>query len=473
MTLDADRQNLFRPLSGKHREFYIACLRSLYERLHGPSADYTHNLSRDALRDLLSPVVQAVKPATDGTPDEEDEFQRLRGDDLQVAGVVIRTLLREGWLETFADRAGLVTAYRFTRAGKLFAHALWELERPALRTRQRNMRSCRNSLTAALKNADVYDLIDAYDHAEKVIADLAEGSDYFQELVRRLMTEAAQQPWSEFIEFLERFEREFKKQLTADNVERHRQYIRDTLLELQSVDEPRFQTFERQLNDVARWAYEQRTGDSTYHWLLSRIDEIIEAACNQKLPEMLRAMNEYLRRATTIVQQAFVLRGGQQKHAYARAIAQLASVKPHQQDALLNRIGDAIAGAELRFLDPATFRLKTVSERRKATTISIAPTVSREARLEAALLRAEAGAFALSNDDVAEFLRNEVRLRGRPVLLSELPLANAADVLRAMQAVEAIRANAENGLSATAMPTRIETPYYRGTDYQIEVNHAD
>jgi hypothetical protein len=472
VTFDVDRHNPFRPLSGKHRELYTACLRSLYERLHGPSADYTHNLTREALRDLLSPVVQTIAPSAAESADEEDEFLRIRGDDVQVAGAVIRTLLKEGWLETFGDRAGLVTAYRFTRVGKLFAQVLWELDRPALRTRQRNMRSCRNSLSAALRNVDAYDLIDAYDHAEKVISDLAEGSDYFQELVRRLMAEAARQPWDEFMDFLDRFEREFKKQLTADNVERHRQYIRDTLLQLEGIDDARYQAFERELNEVARWAYEQRTGDSTYLWLLTRIDEIIEAACNQKLPEMLRAMNDYLRRATTIVQQAFVLRGGQKKHAFARAIAHVANCKPEQQAELLNRIGDAISGAELRFLDPVSFRLKTVSERRKATTVSVAPTVTRESRLEAALNRAESGAFALSNDDVVSFLREEIQLRGRPILLSQLPLADASDVLRAMQAVEAIRANAESGLTARALPTRINTPYYSGTDYQIEVNHA-
>jgi hypothetical protein len=411
-------------------------------------------------------------PPADLSEGEEDELQRAAGDQQQMAGAVIRTFIKEGWLETFGDRAGLVTAYRFTRAGKLFAQVLWELDRPRMRTRQRNMRSCRNSLQATLRTVDANDLIDAYEYAERVIGDLAEGSDYFQELVRRLTAEAARQPWDEFMEFLDRFEREFKTQLTADNVERHRHYIRDTLDKLQGIDDARYRSLEGQLNEVARWAYEQRTGDSTYHWLLSRIDELIEAACTQKLPELLKAMNNYMRRATTIVQQAFVLRGGQKKHAFARAIAHIASTQRDHQDTVLEKIGQRMAGVEIRLLDPQSFKLRTASTRRKALTVTSSPAVTRESRLEAWLARAEAAAFALSNDEVIMALRHEIKASSRPIRLSQLPLKSAAEVLLAMQAVEAIRANSDTGLVATRLATKIETPYYVGSDYEIEKTHV-
>jgi len=51
---EAERQNFFRPLNGKRRELVVACLRSLFERLHGAGADYSHNLTRDDLRDILA-----------------------------------------------------------------------------------------------------------------------------------------------------------------------------------------------------------------------------------------------------------------------------------------------------------------------------------------------------------------------------------------------------------------------------------
>jgi hypothetical protein len=65
------------------------------------------------------------------------------------------------WLEQFAERTGLVTAFRFSRPGKLFAEALWSLDRPS-RSRQRNMRGCRKALEAALsERGDAHDLVDA------------------------------------------------------------------------------------------------------------------------------------------------------------------------------------------------------------------------------------------------------------------------------------------------------------------------
>lgn len=320
MFFEAERQNFFRPLNGKRREFIVACLRSLYDHLHGPGADYSQNLSRDLLRDLLTPAIQSTATAIPLEAfTEDDEFSSIESTDyLQLANAFIRTLLRDGWLETFGDRAGLVTAYRFTRAGKLFAEALWSLDRHRARSRQRNVRSCRNALVAALRNVDAYDLVDAYDYAEKVISDLSDGVDYFQELVRRLMSEASQTPWDEFMEFLDKFEKDFKKQLTADNVERHRQAIRDAINRLRSIESDKFQSFETQLRDVAAWAGQERPGDSAYLWLLDRTEEMVEVACNTKHPELIKAMNTYMRRAASIVQQALMLRGGRTRYAYIR-----------------------------------------------------------------------------------------------------------------------------------------------------------
>jgi hypothetical protein len=55
---EAERERFFRPVNSSGRELVVACLRVLYERLHGPQADYAHNLTRDALKELLLPVVR-------------------------------------------------------------------------------------------------------------------------------------------------------------------------------------------------------------------------------------------------------------------------------------------------------------------------------------------------------------------------------------------------------------------------------
>lgn len=470
MFYDAERQNFFRPLNGKRRELVVACLHSLYERLHGSGADYAHNLTRDDMRDILLPVVQRLSneiSAEDNTAD--DELASIASDNvLELSSALFRSLLRDGWLEMFGDRAGLVTAYRFSRAGKLFAEALWAFDRPRTRSRQRNVRSCRNALEATFRNADAYDLVDAYDYAEKVISDLSEGVDYFQELVRHLMVEASQTPWDEFMEFLDRFEREFKKQLTADSVDRHRQAIRETLARLRSLPEERLNTLNLQLDEIARWAVQERSGHSTFDWMLERIEEMVEAACTTKQPELIKAMNTYMRQATNIVQQAMLLRGGQTRHAYSRAITRVAKLQTAEQNEFLEKIGEAISAAKIRLLDPASFKLRSASQRRKALTVTAQPKISREARLDAALQRAEAAGFAISNDDVFKALQAELKLRGRPFLLSTLPVKTAKDVLQAMQAVEAVRTSRENSIRVSRLPGKLITEYYTGNDYQIE-----
>ncbi|NOU14734.1 MAG: ferrochelatase [Methylococcaceae bacterium] len=473
MFFETERQNFFRPLNGKRRELVVACLRTLYESLHGPSADYSQSLTRDTLKDLLTPTVQGlINEIAADSMQGEDELSILdSADDQLVTNALIRALLKDGWLETFGDRAGLVTAYRFTRAGKLFAEALWSLDRLRSRSRQRNVRSCRNALEAARKNIDAYDLVDAYDYAEKIISDLSEGVDYFQELVRRLMSEASNTPWDEFVAFLDRFEKEFKKQLTADNVERHRQAIRDSLSRLRNLEGDKVNTFENQLQDIAAWTNQERVESTIFDWLLDRIEDRVEVACTAKHPELIKAMNIYMRRAASIVQQAMMLQGGQRRQAYSRAIATAASLEVDAQTRFLEKLGTAIAPSEIRLLDPAAFKLRSASQRRKALTVTALPKISRDARLQAAMQRTEAAAFTLSNQDVVDFIRGELRLQQRPIRLSSLPTQTATDVLQTMQMVEAVRASRDESLTAKKLPSQLHNAYYTGSDYQLELNH--
>jgi hypothetical protein len=270
------------------------------------------------------------------------------------------------------------------------------------------------------------------------------------------------------MEFLDRFEKDFKKQMTADNVERHRQSIREAIHKLRCIEDDQFKVLEQQLQDIATWANPERHSSSTVDWMLDRIEEMVEAACTTKHPELLKAMNIYVRRATSIVQQAMLLRGGQAKHNYSKAIAMVAELEGERQSALLSKIGEALSAAEVRILDPHSFKLRSASQRRKALAITVQPRVSRDSRLAAALHRAEAGAFALSNDDVAESIRRELRLRNRPVRLSTLPVKTATDVLHAMQAVEAIRNSKAADMKATKLPSKLTNDFYSADDYQIE-----
>lgn len=81
------------------------------------------------------------------------------------------------------------------------------------------------------------------------------------------------------------------------------------------MDDLKARALENQLNDTASWATKEKSSGSTFDWMLDRIEELVEAACSTKQPELLKAMNGYMRRAASIVQQAMMLRAGSQRHA--------------------------------------------------------------------------------------------------------------------------------------------------------------
>jgi hypothetical protein len=467
---EAERQKFFRPLSSSRRELIAACLRALFERLHGPAADYAHNLNREALKELITPVVRDHQNELDLEAGQDEFSTAETADPQQLTAVVIRVLLRDGWLEQYPDRHGLVTAFRFSRPGKLFAEAFWALHRPS-RSRQRNMRGCRNALEAALsERGDAHDLVDAYEYAEKVIEDLTDGIDYLQERIRHLMQEATvHSQWEDFVEFLDRFQRDYSKQLTADSAPLNRQAIRLKLESLRvSLDSSKFKRVEEQLHDIAAWAVKEHTGPSVLEWLLDRIDDIVNAACESKQPTFVRAMDTYIRRITGLVQQSMMLRTGQNRHAYLTAIARLAERDTAGQDRLLRAVGEQITSVEVRLLDPSSFKLRSATQRRKASTISVQPRASRAARLESFMKRAEAEAFSVANEALANKLRSQLRLFQHPVRLSSLSPETAKDLVGNMQTVEAVRNSKGGDLLAKKLPHRVENEYYSGSDYEID-----
>ncbi|RYG14758.1 MAG: ferrochelatase [Burkholderiales bacterium] len=471
---EGERARFFRPLNSSRRELVAACLRVLYDRLHGPAADYSHNLTRDALKELLLPVIREHQGRVEEVQEPDEFSEATTSDPEQLANLIVRVLTRDGWLEQFPDRHGLVTAFRLTRPGKLFAHAFWSLTRPS-RTRQQNMRSCRNALEAALHaKGTAEDLLDAYEHAENVIEDLTEGIDLLQERIRILMREASlHNQWEDFVEFLDKFQRSYSKQFTVDSATLNKNAIRNRLDALRTqLDEDRRRRMEDDLREAAGWAVKECSGQSVFEWLLDRIEEVVAAAHESKQPGFMRAMNTYIKRITGLVQQSMMLRTGQDRHAYMAAVTKVASLQAADQDVLLERIGRQLSPAEVRLLDPASFKLRTARQRKSASTVSVPPRASREARLAAALKAAEENAFSVANTDLVQDMRKRLRLFRHPVRVSALPLESATAVLGAMQVVEALRSEDDSEMVVRRLPGKVENEFFTGPDYEVTLRRS-
>lgn len=83
--------------------------------------------------------------------------------------------------------------------------------------------------------------------------------------------------------------------------------------------------------------------------------------------------------------------------------------------------------------------------------------------------RAEAEAFSIPNEEVAQQLRHDLRVFQHPIRVSALPTATARDVIRAMQAVEAVRSEVGADLAIKKLPTRLTNELYSGNDYEIDL----
>lgn len=464
----------FRPLTLKKRRLIAACIRDFYRRLYGSHADYRSILGREELRDLFVHTIQAEggSPEVDDDVIEEGFTPADLADEQKMASAFIRQLVADGWLETAEDRARLVTAYRFTRTGKIFAQALTVADRPRERTRQRNMRSCKNALAAFIERHDVEDLLDAYDYADRVITDLSEDIELFYELARKILMDAhAHGSWDAFVEFIERrFRDEFSPRLVYDNAERHRLDIAALIDRLRELPDAEMQTINTDLALHAPWASQAAPGDGVLGWLLERIEEMVTAACRTKQPELFRAMESYIRRHVVLLSQSLFMDAGGGGASLSKLIRTLGEMPEAAQTRWLEMQGAALSPVAVTLYDPATIRKKTSSERGRAQTISIVPEITRAERLRQFLRQAEERAFSLSQHDIESYLLDRMD-GGNALRLSELPVEGAVQALSLLRAVEAARSSERLEVERREGEP-LENSIMSGTDYAIRRRHV-
>lgn len=181
------RDQFFRPLTHGDRECCAAVLRSLYDRVHGPNADYSEALTRELVVNMIfqvlaDPVLRALAFEPGKSTSVEDERT--------YASELVRKLKEHAWLEDHKDPIDLKPTLKMTSAGKEVAEVLSNLDNSRARTRQRNMRSAKMALAAFVAGHDVDELLDGYDFATRVVQDLQDDIEYFRTLIQSPTREA-------------------------------------------------------------------------------------------------------------------------------------------------------------------------------------------------------------------------------------------------------------------------------------------
>lgn len=460
------REQFFRPLTHGDRECCAAVLRCLHDRIHGPNADYSEALTRELVvgmvfQVLADPALRAAAFAPGATNSAEEERA--------YAGELVRKLKDHGWLEDYKDPIDLKPTLKLTRAGKEVAEVLSNLDNSRARTRQRNMRSAKKALAAFVASQDVDELLDGHDFATRVVQDLQDDIEYFRALIQSLTREALEQKvaWSEFNEFIEkRFTKEYAVRLVADSAERHRGHIVEQLDQIRALPDETRIAVDAALLQRAAWLEAQVQQRSPMLWLGDRIESMVEAACSLKLPMLRSEMSNYVRRFTSLLRQALSLDYSAQS-PLGRAMSLLKEQPDADRhdflDAMARRLGTAeirLAGAALRW---------TVRDR-ELERAALAPlVVDAASRVEAAMRRAEAEAFAFSDQDVLAGLLPYFR-HGR-LSLDELPVTSATEAVRVLHAVGAARsAEGKRFLQARKKPEVFGNAYFSADNFELQAD---
>lgn len=402
---NSETDNFFRPLTGKYREVALRCLQYLYRRLHGPEADYQSHVT---IEDLQGLFLMALRDA----PILEDDFDSVSFKDatseLAKVNEIKRLLIAFGWLDTYHDKSSMFTAYRFTRIGKTIIESIENHVSPDFKTRQRNVRNTRNSLEAYKENHDPYDLIDAVNSAKNVISDLSDDINDLNTRKQELTIKVSQNSDLAVDEFLDYMDKHFIPdiaiKISSDSVSRHRHKIIEIVHKINDWPEHVRQQAEvkliRMIPDLeGRYA-------NLIDYMLDRIVQMIDSACEVKMPEMRSALMSFTTRANLIIKQSTAIAGSESR-SIGPLIKKISKLKiNHDFVELANQILPPVL---VGLVDPASIKLRTSAE---ITVIDdevkeIIPT--RENLRDAAIENALSMAFTVSVVDVH---KNIVRLLG-------------------------------------------------------------
>lgn len=449
-----NRHQFFKPLTTKYREQVVECLCLMHQRLYGATAEYGQSLNREQVIDIFEEALaRAPLLETDGE-EVEQRFKTLR----EQANWILKLLLDFGWMEKQVDTATLQSSYPLSRAGRLFALPLEEIDRRRVRTRHRNTRNTLNALEAFLGRGEVHDLLDALEYSERIIADFTDVISELEERKRDLVKEVesqlmVQQATDHFFEFMEeRFQPDLSVRLSADSVEKHRDRINQVIGKIRRKNKDFKKESELRLRSMAPELAVD--GQSVLWTILDTVELRMRNAAEIMLPALRTALQSFTKRADIIIRQLGYITANRDDQ-WLKACDYLVALPEDQREQRLQLAGEQLAGVNVRLLDPSQIKL---TQRKSKRTIdsSVAevkpldPKAQKELMVQALLDQA----FTLNNKDLKNYISTALA-DGQRVSTRDLPIHDAKDLLAMAYAIEL---GAVNSLSS---------------DYKIKVTYAN
>lgn len=470
-----ERSQLFKPLTGKYREQVVECLRLLHERLYSSQADYGESLKREQVLDVFIEALERA-PLLEG----DDEVGRFHSNRDQAAWI-LNALVEHGWLKRDKDEASFQSTYPFSRTGRLLTQTLVEVDGRSVRTRHRNTRNTLNSLVAFLERGEVYDVIDAHEHSERIISDFSDIIAELEERKRELVKEVeaqqlVQQASDQFFEFMEqRFQPDVAVRLSADSVEKHRDRIQNTIDKIRHQPKAWKKHAEQELR---RLAPELIVSDdsSVLFYLLDSIETRMRNASEIMLPALRRALQGFTRRAKIIIQQLSYLHN-QQHNDIVGLCRRLSDLDASDFDNCMSRAGDTMASLNFGLLDPAQVQLRERAKKRTVLSqIHELEAPDEDTKRELAIQQLLEKAFNINGGALRDYLRQALGA-SRRIDSRDLPINSASDLLALSHIIELGSADhVAAGFKLRIEPTQAISGehYFKHRDgFMLELEHDD
>lgn len=448
------------------------CLRTFYARLYSSLADYSRSFNREQIIEILEEAITRSPVLED---DEADEFTVSARTQREQANWVLNQLLEYGWLERQMDEATLSSTYAFTRHGRLFTQPMVEASGGRFRTRHRNTRNTRNALQSFLDKGEAYDLLDAFEYSERIIADFSDVIAELDERKRQLVKEVesqqvVQRASDEFFDFMEnRFMPDLAIRLSADSVEKYRDEISDLIGKAKRKRKEFKTQAEKDLRRAAPELIED-TSRSVYLTILDGIDTRMHNASAIMLPALRQALNSFTRRADIIMRQLSYTSAGAQNQLHTLC-EQLKQSTAETQQAALKATGRALASLNVGFVDPDSLRLHAERKPRLVnTTVEEHLEDDHDARKAMFVQTAVDLAFTFNSQRQRDYVIRALS-DGHRIHSQNLPVGDAKELLMSAHIVELGSASsAEFAFKVSPTSNRVQTDYFEQTDeFTIEL----
>lgn len=453
---------LFRVLSGKNALLYEKIIISLYdESYRGTSGESVIN--RAYVRDMILREMQNYNWQS------EDDDNPVNDESIRASQIISR-LVEKGWIETKFDTLEMDNIYSFTRIGRKMAQAFYQINSRHLSTRHRNVRSTIKSLQEYQNNLNPYDLIDAQESSDYIISDLMDQINEIHESRKNMVKQAmvnVEEASQGFFDFIEKdFRSSIAISLTEDSATRYNNKIHATIDAILADDKNMLIR-----NKLMKEKYPNCNDDhSPVEDYLFQISKRIQTASDIKIPELISAIDSYLKNSEMVLKQAGAIVAKRTSLANNLAV-RIKSAQTPIKDTLLKQFANALNTMSIKMLDSQKIIIRQRKKRKKiysviATNKQISPEQKRERKIKSAIRKH----MGYTNTEVEMYI--DRYLQGSPSAISAfMPIENYKDLLKSLHSPSVAMKLKDYKVTKTGK--RVSNEYYETDEYLIEKKSAN